>query len=63
MSNETGDLLAVSSNDGTVKMLEVEKGVAMELSGHDDGVQAAVFSRDGDMLISGSSDSTVKVWS
>ena len=59
----SGTCLAVASNDGSVKMLEVEKGLITELSGHEDGVQSAVFNKNGEMLISVSSDCTVKVWS
>jgi len=59
----SGACLAVASNDGSVKMLEIEKNKVTELTGHDDGVQSALFNRNGEMLISASSDTTVKIWS
>ena len=59
----SGACLAVASNDGSVKMLEIEKNKVSELSGHEDGVQSAMFNRNGEMLISASSDTTVKIWS
>lgn len=59
----SGSCLAVSSNDGNIKMLEVEKNKVTELTGHDDSVQAAIFNKTGEMLISASSDNTVRIWS
>ena len=59
----SGACLAVASNDGCVKMLEIEKNKVTELAGHEDGVQSALFNRNGEMLVSVSSDTTVKIWS
>lgn len=63
MFDASGSCLAVSSNDGSVKMLEIEKSRITELTGHEDGVQAALFNRNGEMLITASSDTTVRIWS
>ena len=54
--------LAISSNDGMIKIYEVANGNMMELTGHEDAVQSALFDRTGDFLISGGSDGTIRIW-
>ncbi len=56
-------VLAVASNDGMVKMYDISGGSVTSLTGHEDAVQAAVFDRNGEFLISGASDGTMRIWS
>jgi tetratricopeptide (TPR) repeat protein len=58
-----GQTLASGSNDGTVKLWDVQSGREVRtLSGHTDWVQSVAFSPDGQTLASGSADKTVKLW-
>eukprot|EP00112_Aurelia_sp_Birch-Aquarium-sp1_P019591 Seg4873.1 transcript_id=Seg4873.1/GoldUCD/mRNA.D3Y31 product="Sperm-associated antigen 16 protein" protein_id=Seg4873.1/GoldUCD/D3Y31 len=56
-------VLAVASNDGMVKMHDIAGGNTTSLTGHEDAVQGAVFDRNGEFLISGASDGTIRIWS
>ena len=56
-------VVAAASNDGLVKMYEISTGHVSVLTGHEDAVQTVLFDRNCEYLISGSSDTTVKVWS
>lgn len=55
-------LLAVASNDGTVKMHTIDSQKTDQLEGHNDAVQAVLFDQRGTMMISGSSDGIVAMW-
>lgn len=56
-------VVAAASNDGVAKIYEISTGHITPLSSHDDAVQTVLFDRNGEYMVSGSSDSTVKVWS
>ncbi|XP_057293949.1 sperm-associated antigen 16 protein-like [Hydractinia symbiolongicarpus] len=56
-------VVAAASNDGVAKIYEISTGHITPLSPHDDAVQTVLFDRNGEYMVSGSSDSTVKVWS
>jgi len=58
-----GRWIVSGSDDGTVKVWEMESGrLLRSLEGHTGGVNAVVVSPDGRTIVSGSRDSTVKVW-
>lgn len=61
--DSSGQVVAVSSNDSTVKMYEVATGKVTSLIGHEDAVQATLFDRAGEFLVSAGSDYTVRIWS
>ncbi|XP_070536326.1 sperm-associated antigen 16 protein-like [Ptychodera flava] len=58
-----GSVMAIASNDGSIKMYEVASGQITSLVGHEDAVQTLVFDKTGEFLVSGSSDSTIRIWS
>ncbi|HEX7896367.1 MAG TPA: serine/threonine-protein kinase [Planctomycetota bacterium] len=47
---------------GEVKLWPSEGGAPRDLAGHDDGVNALAFSRDGALLATGDQGGTLKVW-
>ena len=55
-------VLAIASNDGMVKMFDISGGNVVSLTGHEDAVQTAVFDRNGEFLMSGASDGTIRIW-
>jgi len=57
-----GHLLAVASNDGTVKMIEIGTSDVTILAGHDDAVQAVDFDLSGQFMVSGGSDGCLRIW-
>jgi len=59
----SGQIVAVASNDSTVKMYEIANGQLMNLVGHEDAVQCTVFDRSGEFMVSGGSDLSVRIWS
>ncbi|ELT89940.1 hypothetical protein CAPTEDRAFT_167092 [Capitella teleta] len=59
----SGSVLAISSNDASIKMYEVANGQMTSLVGHEDSVQAAIFDRKGEFMVSGGSDLSVRIWS
>ncbi len=58
----TGDRIASSSDDGTVRLWDPATGASQRLSGHAARVSAIAFSPDGRRLASGSHDHTVRIW-
>jgi len=61
--NPDGRLLACASQDGTIRMWDVEQRTEVAtLKGHDDIVIDIAFSSDGNLIISGGADNTVKLW-
>lgn len=60
--NQKGNLIAVSSNDNTVKLLEISSGQGLSsFSGHQTRVRAAAFSPDGKYLLT-KSNSEYILW-
>jgi len=58
-----GKLLVSGSNDGTVRIWDMETGKEIRyLSGHTDFVHSVTFSSDGALIASGSEDKTVRIW-
>jgi len=56
-------VLALASNDGMIKMYDLVGEKTISLTGHEDAVQGAVFDNNGEFLISGASDGTIRIWS
>eukprot|EP00063_Salmo_salar_P011432 XP_013986267.1 PREDICTED: transcription initiation factor TFIID subunit 5-like [Salmo salar] len=55
--------MASGATDGRVLLWDVGHGLMVgELKGHTDTIYALKFSRDGEILASGSMDNTVKLW-
>lgn len=59
----SGSVLAVASNDGSVRMYEIASGKHSQLTGHEDAAQTVLFDRGGEFLVSAGSDGTVRIWS
>ncbi|XP_041432811.1 sperm-associated antigen 16 protein isoform X2 [Xenopus laevis] len=59
----SGQLVSLASNDGSVKLLPLSSTKLESLDGHEDDVQCVTFNHNGDYLISGGSDGTVRIWS
>uniref|UniRef100_H3B6C1 Sperm associated antigen 16 n=2 Tax=Latimeria chalumnae TaxID=7897 RepID=H3B6C1_LATCH len=59
----SGQVVAVASNDGTVKIVELGSCQQSSLVGHEDAVQSVQFDLKGDILVSGGSDGVVCLWS
>ncbi len=58
-----GRLALSGSQDGTVRLWEVETGRAVRvMEGHSDGVMSVAFGPDGRLALSGSEDGTVRLW-
>jgi WD40 repeat protein len=59
----TGKLAIVGGDSGTILLLNVEKmEVLKKFVGHTSGIRCLVWSRDGKTFLSGSWDSTVRLW-
>lgn len=59
----TNHMMAVASNDSTLKMIDVATGGITSLPGHDDACNSVLFDISASFIISGGSDGTVRVWS
>lgn len=60
-----GRWLAAASYDGSVRIWDIESGVLDQpivLRGHERAVSALRFSNDGELLISGGVDASVRIW-
>ncbi|KPI85854.1 hypothetical protein ABL78_5074 [Leptomonas seymouri] len=56
--------MAVASDDGTIKVIDIEETVVTELVGHEGPVQCVAFDVSSSrFLVSGGSDRTVRYWS
>lgn len=61
--DRSGDVIAVASDDGRVKLINAVTGEdGPELEGHDDAVQVVAFDYANRKLLSGSSDKTFRMW-
>ena len=59
----TFTLLASSSEDGTIKIWDLESGsFERTLKGHSNSVNSVNFSNDGNLLASASMDLSIKIW-
>ena len=58
-----GTRVVVPCADGTARVFDVESGeVAMELKGHEAGVNSAVVSPDGTLILTANDDRTARIW-
>ncbi|MCC6553117.1 MAG: hypothetical protein IT372_08865, partial [Polyangiaceae bacterium] len=57
-----GQRAATASDDGTVRVWDLESGEARVLSGHQDEVWSVAVSPDGARLATGSKDHTARLW-
>jgi WD40 repeat protein len=57
-----GRWLASGSKDTTVKLYDLDSGVAITLTGHTQGVRIVRFRPDSKLLASGSEDGTIILW-
>ena len=56
-------VVATASNDGVVRIYDIDRMKSSILSGHEDAVQTVMFDRNSEFLLSGGSDMAVKMWS
>ncbi|KAG8346223.1 WD domain [Trypanosoma vivax] len=62
-SDRTGTYLLVASDDTTIKVIDISKSTVSELTGHEDGVQCAVFDPStNNFIVSGGSDGVIRYW-
>eukprot|EP00672_Neobodo_designis_P025106 CAMPEP_0174851516 /NCGR_PEP_ID=MMETSP1114-20130205/23229_1 /TAXON_ID=312471 /ORGANISM="Neobodo designis, Strain CCAP 1951/1" /LENGTH=579 /DNA_ID=CAMNT_0016086057 /DNA_START=65 /DNA_END=1804 /DNA_ORIENTATION=+ len=62
--DKSGSLLAVASDDSTIKIISIADEKVSTLKGHEDAVQCAVFDMaTNGFLVSCGSDTTVRYWS
>ena len=58
-----GKTLAIGSEDGTIKLWDLQTGVLRNtLKGHTASIYAIAFSPDGQSVASGSADESIKIW-
>lgn len=55
-------ICASGSEDGSIKLWDLKTGDRLSTLQHAWGVNAIVFSRKGEWLVSGSADETIKIW-
>ncbi|KAH7279858.1 hypothetical protein KP509_37G040900 [Ceratopteris richardii] len=62
--DRSGTILAIASSDNIIHCFQVNETVLpmVELSGHEDSVQAVVFDPSSKFMVSGSTDCTFRVW-
>jgi WD40 repeat protein/energy-coupling factor transporter ATP-binding protein EcfA2 len=57
-----GKMLASASEDGTIKIWQLDGKLVSTISGHNNKIRSISFSPDSQMIASASSDNTIKVW-
>ena len=57
-----GTMIASGSNDGTIKLWNLEGRVLKTFDGHQGCVRSVTFSPDGTMIASGGEDKKIKLW-
>jgi len=63
-TNTEGNILVTGSPERIVRIWDTRQGKqVLKLTGHSDNVRALIVSEDGKWVISGSSDSSIKLWS
>ena len=55
-------LIASAGGHNTIKLWDLRDNTVKDLTGHTDKVNSVAFSPDGKLLMSGSEDSTIKIW-
>jgi WD40 repeat protein len=61
--NPAGDVLASNSDDGTVRLWDVQSGAELAvLEGPRGFAMGVVFSPDGRLLFAGCGDGTLRIW-
>ncbi len=60
--NRNGNLVASTSDDGTVKLWDISGRQLKTLTGHNSAVKCVSFSPDESIIVTGSEDKTVKLW-
>lgn len=58
----SGKMLAVGSDDGLVRLVEVDSSTVSSLSGHRDSVQSVTFDHKGETVISAGTDGLINIW-
>ncbi|ORX45759.1 WD40 repeat-like protein [Piromyces finnis] len=63
-TNNEGNVLVTGSPERIVRIWDTRQGKqVLKLTGHSDNVRALIVSEDGKWVLSGSSDSSIKLWS
>jgi len=61
--DRSGTRLTTASDDGNIKVINlIDFSILTELTGHEDAVQCVRLSPNDSYLVSGSSDSTFRIW-
>jgi len=55
-------VIAAGSSDKMIHLFDINGNVISKLKGHIDNIKAVYFSNDGNYLVSGSSDCSIKLW-
>ena len=55
-------VIATTSEDGTVQLLNKQGKLIQELKGHEKEVKSIAFNKDGNLIATASSDTTVRLW-
>jgi len=61
--NPSGNLVVAASDDASIKVYNLTSQQVTALNGHEDAVHCVQFDLDGNYLLSGGCDNTLRVWS